>query len=57
LRRALTRRNTAAERNIVSGNRIGVYWQSGASGNFVRGNYVGTNAAGTAAIANTCADW
>jgi hypothetical protein len=42
---------SAAERNVVSGNLVGI--QVGGSGTVVKGNYVGTNAAGTAAIPNT----
>ncbi len=47
----------AASRNIISGNSSnGVLIQGqGATGNAVRGNYVGTNPAGTAAIANQSA--
>ncbi|MFQ3679189.1 MAG: right-handed parallel beta-helix repeat-containing protein [Pseudanabaenaceae cyanobacterium] len=43
-----------AHRNVVSGNTLaGILLSStGASGNTVLGNYIGTNAAGTAAIAN-----
>ncbi len=44
---------TAADRNIVSGNSWrGVNLASGATGNLVRGNYIGTNAAGTAPLSN-----
>jgi len=44
---------TAADRNIISGNQYdGVTLDVGSSGNQVSGNYIGTNAAGTAAIAN-----
>lgn len=46
-------------RNIISGNKnsnntagVGVYMISGASGNLVEGNYIGTSAAGTLAIPN-----
>lgn len=46
--------STAAERNIVSGNTgTGISVSSTATGVTVRGNYVGTDAAGTAAIPNT----
>jgi hypothetical protein len=46
---------SALTRNVISGNigpgiEIG---NSGASGNLIEGNYIGTNAAGTAAVANT----
>ena len=56
---------TAAARNVISGNgRDGIriinalpddlyFGTSPATGNLVEGNYVGTNAAGTAALANT----
>ena len=43
---------TAAQRNVISGNRIDGLYIAGGSGNVVQGNYVGTNAAGTAAVAN-----
>jgi uncharacterized repeat protein (TIGR01451 family) len=45
---------SAADRNVVSGNRThGVHLNgAGATGNVVKGNYLGTNAAGTAAIPN-----
>jgi hypothetical protein len=44
--------STAAARNVISGNGDnGVYVRSG-SNNVVQGNYVGTNAAGSAAVAN-----
>src|SRR3990167_7969110 len=48
---------TAAQRNVISGNSgngIGITAQDGgnASNNLVSGNYIGTNAAGTGAIAN-----
>lgn len=43
---------TAAARNVISGNRDdGIRLQG--SGNRVQGNYIGTNAAGTAALPNT----
>jgi hypothetical protein len=47
----------AAVRNVISGNgNNGVEIQgSGATKNVVEGNYIGTNAAGTAALANTYA--
>jgi CSLREA domain-containing protein len=38
----------AGARNVISGNDSGVtIWRTGATGNQVQGNYVGTNAAGT----------
>ncbi|MDP8911071.1 MAG: hypothetical protein M3M94_03280, partial [Actinomycetota bacterium] len=43
---------TAAERNVVSGNGIGISVQ-GAAGNVIRGNYVGTQADGTAPLGNS----
>src|SRR5207244_696750 len=45
---------TALGRNVVSGNRgDGVFiWQSGASGNLVEGNFIGTDASGTAPLGN-----
>jgi titin len=40
-------------RNVISGNREGVtFWEIGATANRVEGNYIGTNAAGDAAIPN-----
>ncbi len=46
---------TAAARNILSGNLGAGVFLTGADGinNIVQGNYIGTNAAGTAAIGNT----
>jgi uncharacterized repeat protein (TIGR01451 family) len=48
---------TAAERNVISGNNnSGIYISSGSSscsGNVISGNYIGTDAAGTASIGNT----
>ncbi|MFM2052137.1 MAG: hypothetical protein RL456_174, partial [Pseudomonadota bacterium] len=44
---------TAAERNVISGNETGIVIEGvAATGNLVRGNLIGTNAAGTGAIAN-----
>ena len=43
---------TAAGRNVISGNQHGVQI-TGATGTVIRGNFVGTNQAGTAAISNT----
>lgn len=46
--------NEADERNIISGNAIGVQIQSGTTtNNMVAGNYIGTNVAGSAAIPNS----
>jgi hypothetical protein len=43
-----------ADRNVISGNGSGVSLSAaGASGNLVEGNYIGLNASGTAAIANS----
>jgi uncharacterized delta-60 repeat protein/CSLREA domain-containing protein len=43
----------AAERNLISGNTDGIFVNGvGTSGNVVAGNFIGTNAAGTAALAN-----
>ena len=45
---------TAADRNVISGNAAGMaIANSGTSGNLVQGNYIGLNAAGTAALPNT----
>jgi CSLREA domain-containing protein len=41
----------AAERNIISGNGLAISI-SGGTGNMIQGNYVGTNAAGAARLAN-----
>ena len=43
---------TAGARNIISGNSYGVLIEAGATGNQVLGNYIGTNASGTAALSN-----
>jgi hypothetical protein len=41
---------TAAARNVIAASaQNGVYFQSGATGNTVQGNFIGTNAAGTGA--------
>ena len=40
-------------RNIISGNYYGVYISNSSTSNEVLGNYIGTNPAGTAALANT----
>jgi hypothetical protein len=45
--------NDATERNLISGNAVGIQiFGSGSGNNVVAGNYVGTNASGTTAIAN-----
>jgi hypothetical protein len=43
---------TAAARNVISGNTAFGVYIDGATGNLTQGNYVGVNAAGTAALAN-----
>jgi hypothetical protein len=44
---------TAAQRNVISGNvNYGIVINSGATGNVVEGDYIGTNAAGSAALPN-----
>jgi VCBS repeat-containing protein len=43
---------TASERNVISGNLIDGVYVSGGSGNAIRGNYIGTDAAGNVAIGN-----
>jgi hypothetical protein len=44
---------TAAARNVISGNRFhGITTASNSPGTKVQGNYIGTNAAGTAVLAN-----
>ncbi len=42
---------TAAARNVISGNKVGVYLTSD-SGNVVEGNFIGTDTTGTVAIGN-----
>jgi hypothetical protein len=45
--------NDAAEGNVISANtRGGVVFDAGATGNVLAGNFIGTNAAGTTALAN-----
>jgi parallel beta-helix repeat protein len=44
--------STAAERNVISGNTFAGVFIVNSDNNFVRGNYIGTNAAGDAPIAN-----
>ena len=46
--------STAAERNLLSGNvNVGAYiYNANSNGNLIKGNYIGTNAAGTAGITN-----
>ncbi len=45
---------TAADRNVISGNNShGISLQSNAANNTIIGNYIGTNAEGTAALGNT----
>jgi uncharacterized repeat protein (TIGR01451 family) len=43
---------TAAARNVISGNRNGIQISAG-SGTQIRGNFIGTNAAGTTGIGNS----
>ena len=44
---------TAAKRNIISGNKhFGIGYDTGASGGTIQNNFIGTNPAGTAAVAN-----
>lgn len=44
---------STSQRNLISGNtEDGIYVEAGSTGNTIQGNYIGTNAAGTAAIAN-----
>jgi hypothetical protein len=43
----------AAARNVISGNNnTGIFMTAGTTGNLVQGNFIGTNAAGTAAVGN-----
>src|SRR5437762_6079480 len=42
----------AAQRNVISGNNRGIFFQSG-SNHMVQGNFIGTNRNGTAAVANS----
>jgi parallel beta-helix repeat protein len=44
--------STAPARNVISGNGNGIEIINGSTGNQVLGNYIGTNAAGTAPISN-----
>ncbi len=44
--------NTAAKRNVISGNSVGILIPNSASANTIIGNYIGTDPAGIAARAN-----
>ena len=44
---------TAAARNVLSGCNDGIQFRSSAANNLIQGNYLGTNAAGTAPLKNT----
>ncbi|WP_290661605.1 DUF4347 domain-containing protein, partial [Aquabacterium sp.] len=46
---------TVADRNVISGNAsaFNIYLASGADGSVIKGNYIGLNAAGTAAFSST----
>ena|GEM_PF-5035781 len=43
---------SAEERNVISGNNSAGVWMSGGIGNFVQGNFIGTDATGTVALGN-----
>src|SRR5205807_10352366 len=43
---------TAGARNVISGNNGTGIWLEGTSGSQVQGNFIGTNASGTAALGN-----
>ncbi len=44
---------TTAARNLISGNGTGGMFINDSNGNFVRGNYIGTEVTGTSALGNT----
>jgi CSLREA domain-containing protein len=44
--------SSAAARNVISGNSIGISLETAATPITINGNFIGTNAAGTAALAN-----
>ncbi|MGI8740481.1 MAG: hypothetical protein ACR2KU_12965 [Gammaproteobacteria bacterium] len=44
--------NSPADRNLISGNQVGVSLNVGSVGNKVQGNYIGTDKNGTAALGN-----
>ena len=58
-----TSSNSRSERNVISGNsRAGIYNNqysdgSGSNGTIIRGNYIGTNATGSAAVPNGHGIW
>ena len=43
---------TALDRNVISGNQVGISLESSSSDTVIIGNYIGTNPAGTAQLAN-----
>jgi hypothetical protein len=44
---------TASDRNVISGNQVGISLISSSSNTVIVGNHIGTNPAGTAALANS----
>jgi RHS repeat-associated protein len=43
---------TLADRNVISGNGVGITLGGGTADNLIEGNYIGTNATGTQAVGN-----